>query len=100
MDKSILKHCLVNAAHHNGKADFQAVLGKLLSETPELRPKIKDMMPEIKKAVEEVNSWSLKKQGTEIKKMKIKITEEKHEERKGLPPLPNVEKYKQVVMRL
>jgi len=100
MKELILKHTLVNATGHKGKADVQAVLGKLIAEKPELKSKIKDIIPEIKKIVKEVNSWSLKKQEAQLKKMGVKIAEEKVETKRGLPPLPNVEKYKQVVMRL
>lgn len=100
MEDVILKHCLINAIQHNGKAEIQAVLGKLIAEKPELKLKIKEIILEIKKTVKEVNSWSLKKQEFQLKKIGAEIKEEKIEIKKGLPSLPNVEKYKQVVMRL
>lgn len=101
MEKDIiLKHCLINAIQHDGNASVQAVLGKLIAEKPELKSKVKDIIPEIKKTVKKVNSLGLKKQLARAKKLKIKTEKRKIEEKKGLPPLPNTEKYKQIVMRL
>jgi glutamyl-tRNA synthetase len=95
-----LKYALINAIQHDGKADVQAVLGKVIGEKPELKTKIKKIIPKIKEIVKEVNSWSLKKQKNQLKKLGIEIKKEKVKERKELPPLPNAEKYKKIVMRL
>lgn len=94
----ILKHSLANAAEHGGKAEVQSVLGRVISEKPELKNKIKEMIPEIKETVKEVNSWSIKKQESQLKKFKIKIEGKKIEQGK-LPELKNAEVGK-VVMRL
>jgi len=89
MDKKIiLKYALLNAAQYDGKANVQAVLGKILREKPELKKKIKDMIPDIQKIVKDVNSWSKEKQKSEIKKIGISL-ERKVEERRELPDLPN-----------
>ena len=93
----ILKHTLANAVEHGGKAEVQAVLGRVIAEKPELRNKIKEMIQEIKEVVKEVNSWSAKKQKNQMKKFKIKTKKEKVEGE--LPELPNVVAGK-VVMRL
>ena len=98
MKELILKHVIVNAIEHGGKANVQAVLGKVIAERPELKKKIKEILPEIEKTVEEINYWSLEKQEKKFKEMKIKIP--KKEEREGLPELPKVEKYEKIVMRL
>lgn len=95
-----MKHALINAIQHEGRADVQAVLGKIIAEKPELKTKIKEIIPEVKKTVEEVNSWSVKKQEVQLKNLGIKFEEKKIEEKKELPPLPNAERYKKVVMRL
>lgn len=100
MKNLILKHALINATQHEGKADVQAVLGKIIAEKPELKPKIKKIISDIKKTVEEVNSWPIKKQKTQLKNFGIKIRKERIEEKKELPPLPNAEKYKKIAMRL
>jgi glutamyl-tRNA synthetase len=99
VEKIILKHALINAIQYQGKADFQAVLGKVIAEKPELKARIKEIIVEIKKVIEKVNSLSLEEQRKELEKLGEKI-EEKKEEKRELPPLPNVEKYGKIVMRL
>jgi glutamyl-tRNA synthetase len=99
MKELVLKHALVNAIEHEGKADVQAVVGKIIAEKPELRKQIKEIIDVVKKTVEEVNSWSGKKQKNQLKKLGIKIKKEKVVEKIGLPDLPDAEIGK-VVMRL
>jgi glutamyl-tRNA synthetase len=100
MEEMILKHALVNAIGHKGKADVQAVVGKIIAEQPELRERIKEIIDDVKKSVKEVNSWSVKKQESQLKKLGIEIGEEEKVEKKvGLPELPDAEVGK-VVMRL
>jgi len=96
MEKIILKHTLANAAEHGGKADFQAVLGRVIAERPEVKDKIRDTIPIIKKIISDVNSMTEKNQQAQLKKIGFK--EKKKEEKGGLPELPNVGK--KVVMRL
>jgi len=96
MEKIIMKHALANAAEHDGKADFQAVLGRVVAEKPEIKDKIREIIPIIKKIIADVNVIPEKKQQIQLKKMGFK--EEKKKEKGGLPELPNVEKG--VVMRL
>jgi len=98
MEKIIRKHALLNAAEFNGKANVQSVLGKVLAEAPKLKSKIKEMIPSIKKIVEEVNSFTPEEQKSEIEKLKIKAKTEKKYEIK-LPDLPNA-KMGKTVMRL
>ena len=86
--KIILKYAILNAIQHDGKADIRAVLGKILSEKPELRKKIKELIPDIKKTVTEVNSWNKEKQESVKKKLGV-IVEKKVEEKKELADLPN-----------
>src|SRR5438552_17321907 len=93
----ILKHSLINAVEHEGKAEVHAVLGRVLAEKPALKTKIKEIIPEIKKIVIEVNSLTLEKQQTKIKELKIHIKEKETEE--GLSDLPNARKG-QVVLRM
>ncbi len=98
MKEIILKHALLNAFTHKGKADVQAVLGKTIAEVPETMGKIKETVLEIKKIVEEVNSWSTKKQEAQMKKLGVE-TEKEKPAKKELTPLPNAEIGK-VIMRL
>lgn len=99
-EKIILKHTLLNAIQHDGKAEVQAVLGKIISESPKVRNKIKQIIPETKKIVIEVNSLSLDEQKDKIKELGFEIEKKKVEEVKELHPLPNVKKYKKIVMRI
>jgi len=98
MKKIIKKHVLLNAVEYEGKANSQAVLGKVLAERPELKKQIAKVGKEIAKTVKEVNSWSLEKQKKELEKFG-KITKPKKVERKDLPPLPNA-KIGKVVTRM
>ena len=82
------KYALLNAVKYNGKANLKAVIGKVMAE---VKKEAKDIVPIIKRIVEEVNSMSLEEQKKEIEKLGIKI-EEKKKEKKKLPPLPNAKK--------
>ena len=98
MQDIIKKHALLNAVEYNGKASPQAVMGKVLSEKPELKSDMATLGKEVSKIVKEINSWTLEKQKKELEKFG-KIEKERRVEREGLPPLPNAEMGK-VVTRL
>jgi glutamyl-tRNA synthetase len=89
---------LLNAVEYNGKANAQAVLGKVIAENLELKNNMAVIGKEVGKIVKEINSWPLEKQKKELEKFG-KIEKPKKEEREGLPPLPNAEIGK-VVTRL
>src|SRR3989338_3343305 len=75
----ILKYTLKNALDYNGKANFQSVLGRILSEKPELKQNIKDLAKEINETIKKVNSMKLEQIKKEISKYDFE--EKKHEER-------------------
>ncbi len=89
MKDLILKHTLLNAIQHNGKANFQAVLNKVIGEKPELRDKINELIPEIKEIVKKVNSLSTEKQRKKLEELGIEIKKERKRKKYKLPPLPN-----------
>jgi len=93
MKDIIRKHALLNAVEYNGKAQAQAVLGRVLAEKPELKKDMTALGRKVAKIVKEVNSWSLEKQKKELKKFG-KIEKPKKVERKGLPELPEAKKGK------
>lgn len=97
MKELIFKHSLINAVEYDGKADVQAVLGKVIAEKPEIKEKIKEIIPEIKKIVEEVNSLNIEEQRKKLDELGVSLERKKIEE-VGLPELPNAVKGK-VVMR-
>jgi glutamyl-tRNA synthetase len=97
----IRKNALLNAFRHDGKAQAGPVIGKILAEKPEFRTKVKELSDLINKIVEEVNALTPNEQRKIIEEKwpKALAREEKTEEEKRLPPLPNVEKYGKVVTR-
>jgi glutamyl-tRNA synthetase len=100
--ETIRKIALANAIEHNGKAQLKPVLGKLLGEKPELRMEVAKISFLVDAIIKEVNSLPLDKQADTVRKLwpSLLMKEKaKVEEKKGLPPLPNVEKYERVVTR-
>jgi len=96
----IRKIALLNAIRHDGKAQTGPVIGKLLGEKPELRTRAKEVNSLVSNVVQEVNSLSLNEQKRIVEeKWPEALVKEKVEEEKRLPPLPNVDKYAQVVTR-
>ncbi len=91
--KIILKHALHNAYKHEGKAEFKIVVSKIAAENPELRKRIKELIPLIKETVDRINNMSIEEQVELIKKEFPDILQEekKEAEEKTLPPLPGVD---------
>ena len=86
-----LKHALLNAILHSGKADVNAVVSKLIAEKPELRDKVREIMPLVNEVVQQVNQLSIEGQNRKLNEiapemleaLKVKIKKELK-----LPPLP------------
>ena len=97
LEKLVLKHALLNASQHGGKANEKAVLGKVLSDDEKLKKKIKYMIPVIESIVKKVNAMQPTEQEKELKKFKIK--KKKVEKGAVLSPLPKAKKGK-VIMRM
>ncbi|HDD70230.1 MAG TPA: glutamate--tRNA ligase, partial [Candidatus Bathyarchaeota archaeon] len=96
----IRKTALLNAIKHDGKAQLGPVIGKVIGEKPELKTKAKELSALVGQIISEVNSLPLNQQKSIIEeKWPEALMKEKVEEEKRLPPLPNVEKYPQVVTR-
>jgi len=96
----IRKIALLNALHYDGKAQFQPVLGKLLTERPCLKARVREVAPIINEIVKEVNMLSLEEQKRIVEeKWPEALLKERVELVKALPPLPNVDKYARVVTR-
>lgn len=89
MEDRIRRLALMNATDHDGKADVNSVLGKLIAEDPEAKKKIKNLIPEIRKVVDEINSMSEMEQENLSSKIGVgKRKEKKTEEAHELPELP------------
>jgi glutamyl-tRNA synthetase len=87
IDKSIIEAYAAENALNYGKAQTGTVLGKIISENPELKEDVKGLMVEIQSIVSDVN----KKNRTELESLaktaRPKKIKEKHG---GLPDLLNV----------
>jgi len=91
---------LLNALRYGGKASAKPVLSKLLGENPQYRQKVKEILPLIDEIVQETNALQPKQQRQIVsEKWPELLTEQKTEEKRTLPPLPNAEKYPKVVTR-
>lgn len=97
----ILKHALLNAFKHDGKAQTTAVISKVLRELPQYRPYAKLIATHVEKVVNEVNSLSITAQRKIIAEKWPHLLEEEKPilEKKELPPLPNVENKKLIKTR-
>jgi glutamyl-tRNA synthetase len=96
----IKKIVLLNALRYDGKAAHKPVFSKLLGEHPQFRRRIREITPIINDVIQEINSLTLEKQREIVEeKWPEALTEEKIEEKKQLPPLPNAKKYEKVVTR-
>ncbi len=95
----IRKTALLNAVGHDGKAQAGAMVGKILGEKAELRSRVKELSGVINAVVNEVNSLPLAEQKAIVEKNWPETQKKEKAEEKHLPPLPNAEKYKQIVTR-
>ena len=90
----------MNAVKHDGRAQEGAVIGKIMGERSDLRSKAKEVSTLVSAVVREVNNLSYEEQKRFVEeKWPEELVREKVEEEKHLPPLPNVDKYKQVITR-
>lgn len=99
--ESARKYALQNAVLHGGKADANAVLGKLLGEDASLRQRAQQVSAQVEKTVDEVNRLDLEAQRAELAALAPELLEEAKPAMgpKGLTPLPGAVDG-QVVLRL
>jgi len=96
----IRKNALLNAVRHDGKAQPGPVIGKILGEKAEFRTRVKELSSLVNGVIREVNELTPDEQKNIVmEKWPEALVKEKAEEEKHLPPLPNAEKYSQVVTR-
>jgi glutamyl-tRNA synthetase, archaeal and eukaryotic family len=101
LEDFIFKKALSNAYKHNGKAETQAVLRKILFKYPELRPKVRELILKINEVVSKINQLSIEEQYNYLVALYPEELKEEKIQAKALelPPLPNAEKYKLIVTR-
>ena len=98
--EAALKYSVLNASQHEGKAQDGPVTSKIVGEFPEARSNIKEIMAIVNEVVNEVNKWPPEQQLTTLKERWPELLERKAaEEKKGLPPLANLGRFKQVRTR-
>ena len=100
-ERLIRKYAVLNAVQHGGKAEVAPVTGKVLAERPELRSRIKELTPMVARIVREINVLPASDQRRVLDENwpELLIEEKAKPEEKVLPPLPNVDKYAQVITR-
>jgi glutamyl-tRNA synthetase len=83
---------LLNASEHDGKTRNDSIISKVIGTNPELRSRIKDIIPLISQEVIDVNKLSAESQKEELesKYPELLVVKPKHE-RTGLPPLEGAE---------
>jgi glutamyl-tRNA synthetase len=96
--REVLRWALTNAAEHSGSASAKAVLGKVIAELPGWKSNVAALSKLVEEVVAEVNSMPAEEQMFQIKKVGA-VEHQKHEQRKGLQELPEVERFSRVVTR-
>ncbi|KYH42708.1 MAG: glutamyl-tRNA synthetase [Candidatus Bathyarchaeota archaeon B63] len=102
VEEAIRRIALENAIKHGGRAELRPVLGRLLAENPDLRRRIREISSLAENIVKKINLLTLEQQIETARRlwpMLLREERERIEEEKKLPPLPNVERYGEVVTR-
>jgi glutamyl-tRNA synthetase len=91
LEQVIRKYALQNALQFEGKATMGAVLGKVMAENAELRPKAKEVSGIAKSIISDVNKMSVEDQRKALEGLapELLVKEVKHREM-GLPDLKDV----------
>ncbi len=95
----IRKAALLNAVSHDGKAQADAIVGKILGERKDLRTRVTELSSVINVIVVEVNMLPLAEQKVIVEKNWPETQKKEKPEEKRLPPLPNADKYQRIVTR-
>lgn len=94
----IMRWVLANAVEHEGRADVNAVVKKILAERPQWKSRIKELLPLVRGVVLEVNTMGANEQEKMLKELGG-VPETAKEEKRGLPELPRAEELKSIVTR-
>ncbi len=94
LEDLIYKFALFNASQYGGKVNPGSVMGKLISEIPEVKNKPKKTMEIIQRIKKEVESIPLYKQKSIIKKKYSSLLEKKEKKSQTLPEIKNTKNLK------
>ena len=87
--QQVIKKIVVrNAIDYGGRARYDVVISKVVGLMPDLRPRIKEQIPLIKKIVDEVNSLDQVDQERMASKLMVFEDVNKDAKRKEEPNLP------------
>ncbi|OGS42907.1 MAG: glutamate--tRNA ligase [Euryarchaeota archaeon RBG_16_62_10] len=87
----VRKYALQNAVLFEGRATAGAVLGKVMAENPDLRPKAREISAMARSIVEEVNGMGLEAQRKALEDLAPELLVKEVKKREaGLPELPDV----------
>ena len=104
LDLEVRKLVLDNAVKYDGVPNAKSVMSALLGSRADLRPRAKEVKEIVERTVAEVSAMSLESQISELKRIAPELLEVDEtitvEEDKELPELPNLDKWKKIVMRL
>jgi glutamyl-tRNA synthetase len=92
LENEAFAEALFNAVEHDGKASYQAVLGKLIARHPGLKTNINYLSELVGRAVENTNSLSIKEQQIKLDlyRVYLPIKEARRKvDKKSLPEIPN-----------
>jgi len=93
---------LTNAVKFGGKPNIKAIMGKIMSQKPELRSKIKLIKPLLDETIIEINKLTVEVQKDKLLEIDPSALEKKEtkKEKKELPELQNTQNYDTIIMRL
>jgi glutamyl-tRNA synthetase len=97
LKKVIRKHALDNALKFNGKASSGAVVGKVISELPEVKQFMKTVAFEVNEVLLEVNDMPIEKIKAEIEKEYPELLEKKEREERDIFAFLKVDTSKTVI---
>jgi glutamyl-tRNA synthetase len=89
MRDKIFKYVLQNAVLYGGKANPKSVMGKVMSSEPDLREKSFQVVIEVEKIVQEVNSMSPLRQRELLERIAPDMLEREEKKQEGIPELPD-----------
>ncbi len=90
----IERYALQNAVKYNAAPESRAVMGKLMGEHPELRPRAKEIGPLVGSVLDEINRMEASEWRCRLEALAPELLEElsqKKEPEKGLPPLDDAD---------
>ncbi|HIE24108.1 MAG TPA: glutamate--tRNA ligase, partial [Candidatus Korarchaeota archaeon] len=92
-------HAVKNALKY-GKAKVGPVVSKIIAEKPVLKDRVKELISDVKRIVEEVNSLDRSSLKDLADELGVVLEKRREEEERTWPPLPNADAYEVIVTRM